>query len=63
MGMGAKQQENVIHIYINILYEYITYLALTTMIVLNNIKHINAIGLAAAAKAAASNPIVYRGLL
>ena len=35
-----------------------TYLALKTMIALNNIKHINTIGLAAA-KAAAANPIVF----
>ena len=44
-----------------ILYKYITYLALKTMIVQNNIKHINTIGLAAAK--AAANPIVCRGLI
>ena len=37
-----------------ILYKYITYLALKTMIVQNNIKHIYTIGLAAAAAAAAA---------
>ena len=46
-----------------IYYKYITYLALETMIVQNHIKHINAIGLAAAAKAAAANPILCRGLI
>ena len=48
------------YIYIYIL--YITYLALTTMIVQNHIKHINTIGLAAA-KAAAAHPIVCRGVI
>ena len=52
-----------IYTYIYILYKYITYLALKTMIVQNNIKHINTIGLAAAAKAAAAIPIVCRGLI
>ena len=37
------------YIYIYILYKYITYLPLKTMIVQNNIKHMNTIGLAAAA--------------
>ena len=37
-----------------ILYKYITYLALKTTIVQNNIKHIYTIGLAAAAAAAAA---------
>ena len=37
-----------IHIYIYILYKYITDLARKTMIVQNNIKHINTIGLAIA---------------
>ena len=46
-----------------ILYKYITYLALKTMTVQNNIKHINTIGLAAAAKAAAAKPIVCRGFI
>ena len=41
--------------------KYMTYLALKTMIVQNNIKHINTIGLAAAK--AAANPIVCRGLI
>ena len=41
-----------IYIYIYILYKYITYLALKTMIVQNNIKQIYTIGLAAAAAAA-----------
>ena len=50
-----------IYVYIYILYKYITYLALKTMIVQNNIKHINTIGLAAAK--AAANPIVCRGLI
>ena len=45
-----------IYIYINI-----TYLDLKTMIVQDNIKHINTIGLAAAK--AAANPIVCRGLI
>ena len=52
-----------IYIYIYIIHKYITYLALKTMIVQNNIKHINTIGLAAAAKADAANPIVCRGLI
>ena len=43
-------------IYVYILYTYITYLALKTMIVQNNIKHMNTIGLAAAK--AAAKPIV-----
>ena len=49
--------------YIYILYKYITYLALKTMIVQNNIKRINTIGVAAAAspKAVAANPILCRG--
>ena len=42
--------------YICILYKFITYLAPKAMIVQNNIKHINKIGLAAAE--AAANPIV-----
>ena len=50
-----------IYIYVCILYKYITYLALKTMIVQNNIKHINTIGLAAAK--AAANRIVCRGLI
>ena len=46
------------------LYKYMTYLALKTMIVQKSIKHINTLGLAAAAKAAAAaNPIVCRGLI
>ena len=49
------------YIYIYILYKYITYLALKTMIVQNNTKHIKTIGLAAAK--AAANPIVCRGLI
>ena len=43
--------------------KYITYLALKTMIVQKTIKDINTIGLAAAVKAAAANPIVCRGLI
>ena len=50
-----------IYIYIYYIYKYIPYLALKTMIVQNNIKHINTIGLAAAK--AAANPIVCRGLI
>ena len=46
-----------IYVYIYILYKYITYLALKTMIVQNNIKHVNTIGMAAAK--AAANPIVF----
>ena len=48
------------YIYIYIIYKYTTYLVLKTMIVHNNIKHMNAIGLAAAK--APANPIVQRGL-
>ena len=44
-----------------ILYKYITHLALKTMIVQNDIKHINTIGWAAAK--AAANPIVCDGLI
>ena len=52
------------YIYIYTLYNYITYLALNAMIVQHHIKHISTIGLAvAAAKAAAANPIVCRGLI
>ena len=45
------------------MYKYITYLAQKTMIVQNHIKHINTIGLAAAAQAAAGKSIVCRGLI
>ena len=45
---GLRSQVSVlrsqVYIYIYILYKYITYLALKTMIVQNNIKHINTIG-------------------
>ena len=47
-----------IYIYIYILYKYITYLALKTVIVQNNIKHINTIGLAAAKTAIISNKYI-----
>ena len=57
---GVRSQV-YIYIYIYILYKYIAYLALKTMIVQNNIKHINTIGLAAAKTAA--NPMVCRGLI
>ena len=50
-----------IFIYIYILYKFITYLAMKTMVVQNDIKNINTIGLAAAK--AAANPIVCRGLI
>ena len=49
--MGAKTNKNVIYIYI--LYKYIKYLALKTMIVKNTIKQIYTIGLAVASAAAA----------
>ena len=58
---GEKKTKCYIYIYIYILYKYITYLALKTMIVQNNIKHMNTIALAAAK--AAANPIVCRGLI
>ena len=49
-----------IYICIYILYKYITYLALKTMIVQNNIKPSHTIGLAVAAlAAAAANPVVF----
>ena len=58
-------QNNIKGIYIKIcvyiLYKYITYLALKTMIVQNHIKQIYTIGLAVAK--AAANPIVCRGLI
>ena len=59
---ASEQNRNChMYIYIYMLYKYITYLALKTMIVQTNIKHINTIGLAAAK--AAANPIVCRSLI
>ena len=64
-NQNLKPIDFLYRICIYIIYKYITYLDLETMIVQNNIKQIYTIELAAAAaaKAAAANPIVCRGLI